>query len=152
MRWRREWKKIEGKAASPQPSPKGEGATDIAEALSKLLQCRTPDGRYLVTRKVHWQAIFRILVDRGIYPDGTDYRGFCCYMDKACPTGGYRVPLSYLSLKNISRTMYVRPFAEWRYDAVYGISRQAYERMYRIAATLNELLECRILFEPSGIL
>ena len=114
---------------------------DIAEALSKLLQCRTPDGRYLVTRKVHWQAIFRILVDRGIYPDGTDYRGFCCYMDKACPTGGYRVPLSYLSLKNISRTMYVRPFAEWRYDAVYGISRQAYERMYRIAATLDELLE-----------
>ena len=142
MRWRREWKKIEGKAASPQPSPKGEGATDIAEALSKLLQCRTPDGRYLVTRKVHWQAIFRILVDRGIYPDGTDYRGFCCYMDKACPTGGYRVPLSYLSLKNISRTMYVRPFAEWRYDAVYGISRQAYERMYRIAATLDSLLKC----------
>ena len=183
MRWRREWKKIEGKAASPQPSldplrPLGSlagppshralcsprsarlgiqltlqgpryaplkrgqlGATDIAEALSKLLQYRTPDGRYLVTRKVHWQAIFRILVDRGIYPDGTDYRGFCCYMDKACPTGGYRVPLSYLSLKNISRTMYVRPFAEWRYDAVYGISRQAYERMYRIAATLNELLE-----------
>ena len=141
MRWRREWKKIEGKAASPQPSPKGEGATDIAEALSKLLQCRTPDGRYLVTRKVHWQAIFRILVDRGIYPDGTDYRGFCCYMDKACPTGGYRVPLSYLSLKNISRTMYVRPFTEWRYDAVYDISRQSYERMYRIAATLNKLLD-----------
>ena len=103
------------------------------------------DGRRvpLVSRQIHWQAIFRILVDRGIYPDGTDYRGFCCYMDKACRMGGYRVPLSYLSLKNISRTMYVRPFTEWRYDAVYGISRQAYERMYRIAATLNELLECR---------
>ena len=62
--------------ASPHPSPRGEGAADIAEALSKLLHHRTPDGRYLVTRKVHWQAIFRILVDRGIYPDGTDYRGF----------------------------------------------------------------------------
>ena len=53
------------------------------------------------------------------------------------------MPLSYQSLKGISRTMYVRPFAEWRYDTVYGISLQAYERMYRIAATLNELLECR---------
>lgn len=114
---------------------------DIAEALSKLLQHRTPDGRYLVTRKVHWQAIFRILVDRGIYPDGTDYRGFCCYIEEVFPTAGCRVPLSYQSLKGISRTMYVRPFVEWRFDAVYGISRQAYERMYHIAATFDELLE-----------
>ena len=114
---------------------------DIAEALKKLLECKAPDGRYLVTRKVHWQAIFRILVDRGIYPDGTDYRGFCCYMDGVCSADSYRVPLSYQSLKGISRTMYVRPFTEWRYDAAYGISRQAYERMYRIAATLDELLE-----------
>ena len=101
------------------------------------------DGRYLVTRKVHWIAIFRILVDRGIYPDGTDYRGFCYYMEEVFPTAECRVPLSYQSLKGISRTMYVRPFTEWRYDAVYGISRKAYERMCRIAATLNELLECR---------
>ena len=154
MRWRREWKKIEGQGASPQPSldplhPLGSsplkrgqlGATDIAEALSKLMSFRGPDGRYLVTRKVHWQAIFRILVDRGIYPDGTDYRGFCYYMEGMCPVGGYRVPLSYQSLKSISRTMFVRPFTEWRYDAVYGISRQSYERMYRIAATLNKLLD-----------
>ena len=104
---------------------------------------RGHDGRYLVTCKVHWIAIFRILVDRGIYPDGTDYRGFCYYMEEVFPTEEYRVPLSYQSLKGISRTMYVRPFTEWRYDAVYGISRQAYERRYRIAATLNELLECR---------
>ena len=114
---------------------------DIAEALKKLLECKASDGRYLVTRKVHWQAIFRILVDRGIYPDGTDYRGFCYYMEGMCPVGGYRVPLSYQSLKSISRTMFVRPFTEWRYDAVYGISRQSYERMFRIAATLNKLLD-----------
>ena len=105
------------------------------------MEYRETDGRYLVTRKVHWMAIFRILVDRGIYPDGTDYRGFCHFMEGVCPADGYRVPLSYQSLKGISRTMYVRPFAEWRYDAVYGISLQAYDRMYRIAATLNELLE-----------
>ena len=130
-----------GDSDSAEPSsPPWEG---LGEALNLLLHHRTPDGRYLVTRKVHWQAIFRILVDRGIYPDGTDYRGFCYYMEEVFPTEEYRVPLSYQSLKGISRTMYVRPFTEWRYDAVYGISRQAYERMYRIAATLNELLECR---------
>ena len=117
--------------------------SSLASSLERLMHHRTPDGRYLVTRKVHWIAIFRILVDRGIYPDGTDYRGFCCYMEEVFPTAEWRVPLSYQSLKGISRTMYVRPFTEWRYDTVYGISRQAYERMYRIAATLNELLECR---------
>ena len=83
------------------------------------MEYRETDGRYLVTRKVHWMAIFRILVDRGIYPDGTDYRGFCHFMEGVCPADGYRVPLSYQSLKGISRTMYVRPFAEWRYDTVY---------------------------------
>ena len=126
--------------ASPHPSPRGEGAADIAEALSKLLQHHTPDGRYLVTRKVHWQAIFRILVDRGIYPDGTDYRGFCCYIEEVFPTAECRVPLDYHSLKNISQTMFVRPFTEWRYDAVYGISRKSYERMCCIAATLDKQL------------
>ena len=107
------------------------------------MECKASDGRYLVTRKVHWQAIFRILVDRGIYPDGKDYRGFCCYMEEVFPTAECRVPLSYQSLKGISRTMYVRPFTEWRFDAVYGISRSSYERMYRIAATLDRLLQSR---------
>ena len=129
----------ECRAAEPSSSPRGE----VRRGLQLLLDYREADGRYLVTRKVHWIAIFRILVDRGIYPDGTDYRGFCYYMEEVFPTEEYRVPLSYQSLKGISRTMYVRPFTEWRYDAVYGISRKAYERMYRIAATLNELLECR---------
>ena len=126
--------------ASPQPSPRGEGAAGIAEALSKLMSFRGPDGRYLITRKVHWQAIFRILVDRGIYPDGTDYRGFCCYMEEVFPTAEWRVPLDYHSLKNISQTMFVRPFAEWRYDAVYNIKFKSYHQMYRIAALLDEQL------------
>lgn len=108
--------------------------------LNRLMEFRIPDGRYLVTRKVHWQAIFRILVDRGIYPDGTDYRGFCCYIEGVFSTAGCRVPLDYHSLKNISQTMFVRPFTEWRYDAVYGISRKSYERMCCIAATLDKQL------------
>ena len=165
MRWRREWKKIERGMASlmgkinvddndNQPltvvSTYGsEGkhreaqltsTLTLALALEKLMQHHTPDGRYLVTRKVHWQAIFRILVDRGIYPDGTDYRGFCCYIEEVFPTAECRVPLDYHSLKNISQTMFVRPFAEWRYDAVYGISRKSYERMCCIADTLDKQL------------
>ena len=136
---KRDWEKIE-KRIFPEFNNANE---KLAPALKRLIDYKDDSGHYLVTRKVHWQAIFCILVDRGIYPDGTDYRGFCYYMEEVFPTAEWRVPLSYQSLKGISRTMYVRPFTEWRYDAVYGISRQAYERMYRIAATLNELLECR---------
>ena len=104
------------------------------------MEYRETDGRYLVTRKVHWQAIFRILVDRGIYPDGTDYRGFCTFIEEAFPTAEWRVPLDYHSLKNISQTMFVRPFAEWRYDAVYNIRFKSYCQMYRIAAFLDSQL------------
>ena len=75
----------------------------LSSSLERLMHHRTPDGRYLVTRKVHWQAIFRILVDRGIYPDGTDYRGFCCYMEEVFPTAECRVPLDYHSLKTSRR-------------------------------------------------
>ena len=150
MRWRGEWKKIE-RETHPSPPCEGGGTCtaeqkvlphreDLGGSLTKLLDYREADGRYLVARKVHWQAIFRILVDRGIYPDGTDYRGFCCYMEEVFPTAEWRVPLDYHSLKNISQTMFVRPFAEWRYDAVYNIKFKSYHQMYRIAALLDEQL------------
>ena len=29
------------------------------------MEHREADGRYLVTRKVHWQAVYRVLVDEG---------------------------------------------------------------------------------------
>ena len=64
---RHQMEKIERREASPHPSPRGEGAADIAEVLSKLMYHRTPDGHYLVTRKVHWQAVYRVLVDEGWY-------------------------------------------------------------------------------------
>ena len=136
MRWRREWKKIEGKAASPQPSPKGEGATDIAEALSKLLQCRTPDGRYLVTRKVHWQAVYRVLVDEGWYDASLGYAAFVDYIRSVAPPGGFRIMPDVETIRHISQTLYARPFAKWRYDAAYHTKRWAYERMRAVAEAL----------------
>ena len=45
-------------------------------ALKRLLDHRTPDGRYLVTRKVHWQAVYRVLVDEGWYDASLGYAGF----------------------------------------------------------------------------
>ena len=36
--------------------------------------------------------------------------------------------------------MFVRPFTEWHYDAVYDIKFKSYYQMYRIAALLDEQL------------
>ena len=149
MRCRREWKKIEGKAASPQPSldplrPLGSsplkrgqlGATDIAEALSKLMSFRGPDGRYLVTRKVHWQAVYRVLVDEGWYDASLGYAAFVEYIRSVAPPGGFRIMPDVETIRHISQTLYARPFAKWRYDAAYHTKRWAYERMRAVAEAL----------------
>ena len=49
--------------AKPDSSPLGE----VRRGLLLLMECKAPDGRYLVTRKVHWQAVYRVLVDAGWY-------------------------------------------------------------------------------------
>ena len=140
MRWRREWKKIEGKAASPQPSPLGEGATDIAESLSKLMNCRGHDGRYLVTRKVHWQAVYRVLVDEGWYDASLGYAAFVEYIRSVAPPDGFRIMPDVETIRHISQTLYARPFANWRYDAAYRTKRWAYERMRAVAEVLQSCL------------
>ena len=109
------------------------GATDIAEALSKLLQCCTPDGRYLVTRKVHWQAVYRVLVDEGWYDASLGYAAFVEYIRSVAPPDGFRIMPDVETIRHISQTLYARPFAKWRYDVAYRTKRWAYERMRRVA-------------------
>ena len=138
--------------ASPQPSPRGEGATDIAEpssppweglgeALNLLLDYRTPDGRYLVTRKVHWQAVYRVLVDEGWYDASLGYAGFVDYIRSVAPPGGFRIMPDVETIRHISQTLYARPFHDWRYDAAYGTKRWTYERMRAVAEVLQSCLE-----------
>ena len=126
--------------ASPQPSPRGEGATDIAESLSKLMNYRGLDGRYLVTRKVHWQAVYRVLVDEGWYDASLGYAGFVDYIRSVAPPGGFRIMPDVETIRHISQTLYARPFRDWRYDAAYGTKRWSYERMRAVATTLLGLM------------
>ena len=44
----------EGKRLEAQSS------SSLTLTLRKLMECKGPDGRYLVTRKVHWQAVLGI--------------------------------------------------------------------------------------------
>ena len=105
-----------------------------------LLQCRTPDGRYLVIRKVHWQAVYRVLVDEGWYDASLGYAGFVDYIRSVAPPGGFRIMPDVETIRHISQTLYARPFAKWRYDAAYGTKRWAYERMRAVAEVFQSCL------------
>ena len=127
------------------------GATDIAEqgsspsgearrGLLLLMERKAPDGRYLVTRKVHWQAVYRVLVDEGWYDASLGYAAFVDYIRSVAPPGGFRIMPDVETIRHISQTLYTRPFAKWRYDAAYRTKRWAYERMRAVAATLLGLM------------
>jgi hypothetical protein len=126
-------------------------------SLKRLLDYRTPDGRYLVTRKVHWQAVYRVLVDEGWYDASLGYAGFVDYIRSVAPPGGFRIMPDVETIRHISQTLYSRPFRDWRYDAAYGTKRWAYERMRRVATTLlglmgemvNETIRNGYLDEPT---
>jgi len=98
------------------------------------------DGRYLVTRKVHWQAVYRVLVDEGWYDASLGYAGFVDYIRSVAPPGGFRIMPDVETIRHISQTLYARPFRDWRYDAAYGTKRWTYERMRAVATTLLGLM------------
>ena len=120
------------RAVEPSSSPRGE----VRRGLQLLMQQRTPDGRYLVTRKVHWQAVYRVLVDEGWYDASLGYAGFVDYIRSVAPPGGFRIMPDVETIRHISQTLYARPFRDWRYDAAYGTKRWAYERMRAVAEVL----------------
>ena len=127
-----------GDSDSAEPSsPPWEG---LGEALNLLLDYRTPDGRYLVTRKVHWQAVYRVLVDEGWYDASLGYAGFVDYIRSVAPPGGFRIMPDVETIRHISQTLYARPFRDWRYDAAYGTKRWTYERMRAVAEVLQSCL------------
>ena len=136
--------------ASPNPSQGGELGSamsvsplfgrGLGEALNLLMHHRTPDGRYLVTRKVHWQAVYRVMVDGGWYDASLGYAGFVDYIRSVAPPGGFRIMPDVETIRHISQTLYARPFRDWRYDAAYGTKRWAYERMRAVAEVLQSCL------------
>ena len=113
---------------------------DLGGSLTKLLDHRTPDGRYLVTRKVHWQAVYRVLVDEGWYDASLGYAGFVDYIRSVAPPDGFRIMPDVETIRHISQTLYARPFRDWRYDAAYGTKRWAYERMRAVAEVFQSCL------------
>ena len=135
--------------APPCPSPVGrevksvksykeDAAESIRHCITLLMQ-ENCGNEPLFNLKSHWQAVYRILVDKDYCRD-SDFDGFDTFIRTVMP-GKVNKPYSKGSLKQISQTDFVRPFNEWRYDAQTSKTRKPYDRMVAIATRFKEILE-----------
>ena len=138
--------------AYPLPFPKGRGSKtekehkqtsdDLAERLKQcitLLMQEKYGNEALFNLQSHWQAVYRILVDKGYCRD-SDFDGFDAFIRTVMPEEVNK-PYSKGSLKQISQTDFVRPFSEWRYDVQTSKTRKPFDRMVAVAGIFLEILE-----------
>jgi hypothetical protein len=139
------------------PSPKGEGGVDSAATAShpahhkggemedRIRQCIAllMAERYgeepLFCLQGHWQAVYRILVDKGYCRD-SDFDGFDAFIRRVMPVEVNK-PYTKASVKQISQTDFVRPFEEWMFDMQTSKTRRPFDRMTAIAQRFREILE-----------
>lgn len=112
----------------------------LRKCIALLMEAKDKKGCYLFRSKNHWQAIYRIIVDRQLGVSDGDYAGFESLVWKIEPHG-CRIPFSPSALKQISKTNFTKPFNRWCYDPVYFKTRKPYDQMVAVASKFNELLE-----------
>lgn len=117
-----------------------ENPCSLLSCIETLMEEKDEEGNYLVYRGLHWIAIFRIVVDKGLGVSNTDYLGFCNMMEGLKPEG-FRVPLKQDNLKSMSKTMYHKPFDKWKYDPTFNPTRKPYDKMVEIATRFKAILE-----------
>ena len=113
-------------------------AERIRHSITQLMQEKYGDDP-LFNQKCHWQAIYRVLVDKGFCHD-SDFDGFDAIIQKVMPNHVNK-PYSKSSLKQISQTDFARPFNEWRYDVQTSKTRKPYDRMVAVTQRFLEILE-----------
>ncbi len=93
----------------------------------------------LFNRKNHWQAIYRIAVDKKYCKD-SDFEGFDLFIKKVMPAEVNK-PYAKGSVKQISQTDYNKPFDKWKYDGETSGKYEVFARMQAVARRFKELLE-----------
>lgn len=101
----------------------------------------TAEGKreYLFNRAAHWIAVFRVLADEGVF-SLTDYKAFSWCMQEI-DNGTFRIPCEYSAIKNITKTLYNKPFSTWHYDAVYNKKRDPFDRMVQVVKGFQQILK-----------
>ena len=116
----------------------GEVEERIRQCIAMLMQERYGK-EALFNQQSHWQAVYRILVDKGYCRD-SDFDGFDMFIRTVMPEEVNK-PYSKCSVKQISQTDFVRPFKEWKYDALTSKTRKPFERMVAVASRFKSILE-----------
>ena len=113
----------------------------IRQSIALLMKERYKDrdiDELLFNQRNHWQAVYRILVDKNICR-GSDFDGFDVFIERVMPD---KVNSTYSksSLKQISQTDFDRPFRKWEFDPTTSTLKPFY-RMKTVAQRFLEILE-----------
>ena len=124
----------------PRPPENDNDETVVKKCIRLLMEAKDEHGHYLVCHKTHWQAIYRILVDKGLGVADGDYKGFALFVQRIDPED-CRVPFSLMVLQQISKSNFTKPFERWTFDPAYFKTRTPYDRMVAIAQKFRIILE-----------
>jgi hypothetical protein len=87
----------------------------------------------------HWQAIYRILVDKHFCKD-SDFDGFDLFIKKVMPNQVNAI-YTKASVKQISQTDFNKPFVKWKFDSETSGTLRPFERMKEVAQRFLDILE-----------
>ena len=139
--------------ASPFSPPKGGGNTRGGEKEERELGLPTERIRYciallmqekyddevLFNKQNHWQAVYRILVDKEYCRD-SDFDGFDAFIRTVMPEKVNK-PYTKASVKQISQTDFVKPFKKWTFDHQTSKTRKPFDRMVTVAQRFLDIME-----------
>ena len=118
---------------------KGEEQEERIKQSIALLMAEQYGDEPLFNLQGHWQAVYRILVDKGYCRD-SDFNGFDIFVQKVMPDKVNK-PYRRDSVRNINKTDFNKPFDRWQYDAETSGNRIPYNRMVAVASRFKMILE-----------
>ena len=118
---------------------KGEEQEERIKQSIALLMTERYGDEPLFSLQGHWQAVYRILVDKGYCRD-SDFDGFDAFIRRVMPDEVNK-PYKKDSVRNINKTSFNKPFGKWQYDPDDYGTRKPYDRMVEIARRFKKILE-----------
>jgi len=110
----------------------------IRQSIALLMKERCGK-ELLFNLQAHWQAVYRILVDKGYCAD-SDFGGFDVFIKRVMPAEVNK-PYKKESVKPISQTDFSKPFKEWAFDKDTSRTSRPFDRMVAVAQCFLEILE-----------
>ena len=123
---------------APAPERVGKLEDRIKKCIAQLMTERYGD-EPLFNIQGHWQAVYRILVDKGYCRD-SDFNGFDAFIQEVMPEKVNK-PYKRDSVRNINKTDFNKPFDKWKYNAETSGKRIPYDRMMAVASRFKAILE-----------